>query len=156
MGGRAQRIGTRVPFGGIDHTSGGVGASQQSSTRPTEDRDVDDVARGVAVFFRHGRALVRARVSASFLLSAKKARQRMKTKDNRWGRVHQELRQLFCRTPPHTPLAVIRRIQRYKAWEVHRSSWDPLMTSRLLEQGRVHRELATLGITTSRWITRMS
>ena len=96
-------------------------------------------------FFRHGRALVRARVSAPFLLSAKKARQRMKTKENRWGRVHQELRQVFCRTPPHTPLAVLRRIQRYKAWEVHCGSWDQLMTSRLLEQGRVHRELATLG-----------
>ena len=95
-------------------------------------------------FFRHGRARVRGRVSASFLLSAKKARQRMKTKENRWGRVHQELRQMFCRTPPHTAPAVLRRIRRYKTWELHRGSWDPLMTSRLLEQGRVHRELATL------------
>ena len=95
-------------------------------------------------FFRQGRALVRGRVSAPFLLSAKKARQRMKTKENRWGRVHQELRQMFCRTPPHTAPAVLRRIHRYKTWELHRGSWDPLMVSRLLEQGRVHRELATL------------
>ena len=35
----------------IDPTSGGVDASQESSTRFTEDRDVDDVARGVAVLF---------------------------------------------------------------------------------------------------------
>ena len=83
-------------------------------------------------FFREGRALVRGRVSAPFLLSAKKARQRMKTKENRWGRVHQELRQM------------LRRVHRYKTRELHRGSWDPLMTSRLLEQGRVHRELATL------------
>ena len=53
-------------------------------------------------FFRQGRALVRGRVCAPFLLFAKKARQRMKMKENRWGRVHQELRQMFCRTPPHT------------------------------------------------------
>ena len=65
-------------------------------------------------FFRHGRALFRARVSAHFLLSAKKARQRMKTKENGWGRVHQELRQVFCRTPPHKALAVLRWIHRYK------------------------------------------
>ena len=95
-------------------------------------------------FFRQGRALVRGRVSAPFLLSVKKARQRMKTKENRWGRVHQELRQMFCRTPPHTAPAVLRRIHSYKTWELRRGSWDPLMTSRLLEQGRVHRELATL------------
>ena len=95
-------------------------------------------------FFRQGQALVRGQVSAPFLLSAKKARQRMKTKENRWGRVHQELRQMFCRTPPHTAPAVLRRIHLYKTWELHRGSWDPLMTSRLLEQGRVHRELATL------------
>ena len=86
-------------------------------------------------FFRQGRALVRARVSAPLLLSAKKARQRMKRKENRWGRVHQELRQLFCRTPPHTTQSVPRRIQRYKAWEMHRGSWDRRMTSRMLEQG---------------------
>ena len=79
-------------------------------------------------FFRQGRALVRGWVSALLLLSAKKARQRMKTKENRWGRVHQELRQMFCRTPPHTALAVLRRIHRYKTWELHRGSWDPLMT----------------------------
>ena len=84
-------------------------------------------------FFRHGRALVRAWVSAPFLLSPKKARQRMKTKDNRWGCVHQELRQMFCRTPPHTVPAVLRRIHRYKTWEMHRGNWDPLMKSRLLE-----------------------
>ena len=65
-------------------------------------------------------------------------------KENRWGRVHQELRQMFCRTPPHTAPAVLRRIHRYKTWELHCGSWDPMMTSRLLEQGRVHRELATL------------
>ena len=86
-------------------------------------------------FFRHERAVVRARVAAPFLLSAKKARQRMKRKENRWSRVHHELRWMFYRTPPHTPLAVLRRIQCYKTWEVHRDSWDPLMTSRLLEQG---------------------
>ena len=57
-------------------------------------------------FFPHGRALVRARVSAPFLLSAKRARQRMKMKENRWGRVHQEPRHMFCRTPPHTALAM--------------------------------------------------
>ena len=34
-----------------DGESGGVGASQESSTRLTGDRDVDDVARGVAVLF---------------------------------------------------------------------------------------------------------
>ena len=51
MGGRAQRNGTRVPGGRVDHTSGSVDASQESSTRPTEDRNVDDVARGVAVLF---------------------------------------------------------------------------------------------------------
>ena len=39
---------------------------------------------------------------------------------------------------------MLRRIHRYKTWELHRGSWDPLMTSRLLEQGRLHRELATL------------
>lgn len=66
-------------------------------------------------------------------------------KENQWGRVHQELRQLFCRTRPHTGLAVVRRIKRYKAWEIHRGSWDPLMTSLLLEQGRVQRELTALG-----------
>ena len=33
------------------HTSGRVGASQESSMFPTEDGDVDDVARGVAVLF---------------------------------------------------------------------------------------------------------
>ena len=95
-------------------------------------------------FYRHCRALVRARVSAPFLLSAKKVRQRMKTQENRWGRVHQELRHMFCRTPPHTGPAVLRRIHRYKTSEVHRGSWDLLVTSRLLEQGRVHRELVTL------------
>ena len=78
-------------------------------------------------FFRQGRALVRGQVSAPFLLSAKKARQRMKTKENRWGRTHQELRQIFCRTPPHTAPAVLRRIHHYKTWELHRGSWDPLM-----------------------------
>ena len=51
MGEGAPRDGTHVPGGRIDHTSGSVGASQQSSTRPAEDRDVDDVARGVAVLF---------------------------------------------------------------------------------------------------------
>ena len=95
-------------------------------------------------FFPHGRARVRAQVSAPFLLSAKKARQKMKTKENRWSRVHQELRQMFCWTPPHTAPAVLRRIHQYKTWELHRGSWDPLMTSCLLEHGRVHQELATL------------
>ena len=51
MGRRAPSHGTFVFRGRIDHTSGRVGASQQSSTRPTEDGDVDDVARGVAVLF---------------------------------------------------------------------------------------------------------
>ena len=51
LGRRAPSPGTFVSRGRIDHTSGGVGASQESSTRLTEDRDVDDVARGVAVLF---------------------------------------------------------------------------------------------------------
>ena len=42
---------TFVSRGRIDPTSGGVDASQESSTRFTEDRDVDDVACGVAVLF---------------------------------------------------------------------------------------------------------
>ena len=108
LGGRAPSPETFLSRGRIDPTSGGVGASQESSTRLTEDRDVDDSARGVAVLFPS--RSVRGRVSAPFLLSAKKARQRMKTKENRWGRVHQELRQMFCRTPPHTAPAMLRRI----------------------------------------------
>ena len=51
LGGRAPSPDTFVSRGRIDHTSGGVGASQESSTRLTEDRDVDDIARGVAVLF---------------------------------------------------------------------------------------------------------
>ena len=51
LGERAPSPGTFVSRGRIDHISGGVGASQESSTRPTEDRDVDVVARGVAVLF---------------------------------------------------------------------------------------------------------
>ena len=51
LGGRAPSPDTIVSLGRIDPTSGSVGASQESSTRFTEDRDVDDVARGVAVLF---------------------------------------------------------------------------------------------------------
>ena len=51
MGRRAPSHGTFVSRGRTDHTSGRVGASQESSMRPTEDGDVDDVARGVAVLF---------------------------------------------------------------------------------------------------------
>ena len=51
LGGRAPSPETFVSRGRIDPTSGGVGASQESSTRFTEGRDVDDVARGVAVLF---------------------------------------------------------------------------------------------------------
>ena len=51
LGGRAPSPDTFVSHGRIDPTSGSVGASQESSTRFTEDRDVDDVARGVAVLF---------------------------------------------------------------------------------------------------------
>ena len=51
LGGRAPSPETFVFRGRIDHTSGGVGAYQESSTRFTEDRDVDDCARGVAVLF---------------------------------------------------------------------------------------------------------
>ena len=51
LGGRAPSHDTFVSRGRIDPTSGGVDASQESSTRFTEDRDVDDVARGVAVLF---------------------------------------------------------------------------------------------------------
>ena len=51
LGGRAPSPETFVSRGRIDLTSGGVGASQESSTRFTEDRDVDDAARGVAVLF---------------------------------------------------------------------------------------------------------
>ena len=51
LGTRAPSPGTFVSRGRIDHSSGGVGASQEPSTRLTEDRDVDDVARGVAVLF---------------------------------------------------------------------------------------------------------
>ena len=51
LDGRAPSPGTFVSRGRIEHSSGGVGASQQSSTRLTEDRDVDDVARGVPVLF---------------------------------------------------------------------------------------------------------
>ena len=51
LGGRAPSPGTFVSRKRIDHSSGGVGASQESSTCLTEDRDVDDVARGVAVLF---------------------------------------------------------------------------------------------------------
>ena len=51
LGGRAPSPDTVVSHGRIDPTSGSVGASQESSTRFTEDRDVDDVARGVAVLF---------------------------------------------------------------------------------------------------------
>ena len=69
-------------------------------------------------FFPHGRARVRAQVSAPFLLSSKKARQKMKTKENRWSHAHQELRQMFCWTPPHTAPAVLRPIHQYKTWEL--------------------------------------
>ena len=51
MGRRAPSHGTFFSQGRIDHTLGRVGASQESSTRPTKDGDVDDVARGVAVLF---------------------------------------------------------------------------------------------------------
>ena len=51
LGGRAPSPDTFVSLGRIDLTSGSVGVSQESSTRFTEDRDVDDVARGVAVLF---------------------------------------------------------------------------------------------------------
>ena len=51
LGGRAPSPETFVSRGRIDHTSGGVGASQESSTRLTEDRDVDDSGRAVAVLF---------------------------------------------------------------------------------------------------------
>ena len=51
LGGRAPSPETFVSRGRIDPTSGGVGAYQESSTRFTEDRDVDDSARGVAVLF---------------------------------------------------------------------------------------------------------
>ena len=51
LGGRAPSPETFVSRGRIDPTSGGVGVSQESSTRFMEDRDVDDVARGVAVLF---------------------------------------------------------------------------------------------------------
>ena len=54
-------------------------------------------------FFRQDRALGRGRVSAPFLLSAKKARQRMKTNENRWGRVHQEQTVVLPNTPAHGP-----------------------------------------------------
>ena len=54
-------------------------------------------------FFRQGRALGRGRVSAPFLLSAKKARQRMKTNENRWGRVHQEQTVVLPNTPARGP-----------------------------------------------------
>ena len=51
MGRRAPSHGTFLSQGRIDHTLGRVGASQESSARPTEDGDVDDVARGVAGLF---------------------------------------------------------------------------------------------------------
>ena len=51
LGGRAPSPEAFVSRGRIDPISGGVGASQESSTRLTEDRDVDDVACGVAVLF---------------------------------------------------------------------------------------------------------
>ena len=51
LGGRTPSPETFVSRGRIDPISGSVGASQESSTRLTEDRDVDDVARGVAVLF---------------------------------------------------------------------------------------------------------
>ena len=52
MGGRAPSPDTFVSRERTHHTSGSIGASQESSSRLTEDRDVDDVARGVAVLFR--------------------------------------------------------------------------------------------------------
>ena len=94
-------------------------------------------------FFCHGRATVRARDSANFSLAAKKARQRLMVKENWWGRVHKELRQMFCWMPPHMALALLQQMKRYKTWEVHRGSWDSLMTSRLLEHGQVHQKQAT-------------
>ena len=52
MGRRAPSHGTFVSRGRTDHRSGRVGTSQESSsTRPTEDGDVDDVAGRVAVLF---------------------------------------------------------------------------------------------------------
>ena len=51
LGGRAPSPGTFVSRGRIGHISGGVGAFQESSARLTEDRDVDDVVRGVVVLF---------------------------------------------------------------------------------------------------------
>ena len=51
LGGRAPSPDTFVSRGRIDPISRGIGASQESSTRLTENRDVDDVARGVAVLF---------------------------------------------------------------------------------------------------------
>ena len=51
LGGRAPSPETFVSRGRINPTSGGVGTYQESSTRFTEDRDVDDSARGVAVLF---------------------------------------------------------------------------------------------------------
>ena len=51
MGRRAPSPGTFVSRGRTDHSSGRVGTSQESSTRLTEDGDVDDIARTVAVLF---------------------------------------------------------------------------------------------------------
>ena len=51
MARRAPSHGTFVSRGRTDHTSGRVGRSQESLTRPTKDGDVGDVARRVAVLF---------------------------------------------------------------------------------------------------------
>ena len=51
LGGRARSPETFFSRGRIDHTLGGVGASQKLSTRFTQDRDVDDSTRVVAGLF---------------------------------------------------------------------------------------------------------
>ena len=145
MGGRAQRSCTRVPGGRINHTSGGVGASQQSSTRPMEDGDMDDLAPGVAVLFR-SRSSYRPCSGLHPLLNICEE----STSENEDERESMGSRAPGTETTvlsdtPHTPLAVLCQIQRYKAWKVHCGSWDPLLTSRLLEQGQVHQEMAMLG-----------
>ena len=140
LGGRAPSPGTFVSRGRIEHTSGGVGLSQKSSTRPTEDRDMDDVARGVVLFPSRSSPRPWAGLCPLPTIREESASEDEDERESVGSRALGTETDVLSDTVP----VVLRRIHRYKTWELHRGSWDPLMTSRLLEQGRVHRELATL------------
>lgn len=136
-----RRITSSVPEG-VDAVQGSVATSRESSTRKTEVLEMDDCARGVAVLFSpRSSDNPCPGLRELFAICKESASEDEAERESVGSRSPGTETDVLPDTTSHSPSRVTtdQMLQ-----GLGRGSWDPLMTSRLLEQGRVHRELATL------------